>query len=316
VFDAPVEVRSVLPSDWYDELTLNARQRAIVLRDGRPVRFLRPGTHRYWTIDPSVEVRVLDVDEPVPELTDEHRAIVPTNELVDVTILHHQRGLKYVGGRFVELLAPGRHLMWSHADAKIHVAVIDTRLQQVTLPGQDILTRDKVTVRLTLTVEYAPVDLPIAAHVAVDLKESLYLDVQLAARDYVASVSLDELLERRDGLTNALAARLTARGKDLGVSVTRVGVKDIILPGEMRTILNRVIEAEKTAAANVITRREEAAAMRAMANVARTLAENPLLLELKRLETLEKVAANVDEVRLVVGKDGLAGLLPSKGADA
>jgi regulator of protease activity HflC (stomatin/prohibitin superfamily) len=218
VFDAPPEVRAVLPSDWYDEVTLGARQRAMVTVDGRPVRFLRPGTHRYWTIDPSVEVHVFSVDEPVPELTDELRAIVPSGEIVDVTILQYQRGLKYVGGRFVALLEPGRHLMWSHADAKVHVAVIDTRLQQITVPGQDILTRDKVTVRLTLTVEYAPADLPATAHAAADVREALYLEAQLAARDHVASVSLDELLERRDGLTGFLQGRLVPRGKELGVS--------------------------------------------------------------------------------------------------
>jgi len=315
VFDALPEVRAVLPDAWYGEVTLGPRQRAIVTRDGRPVRFLRPGTHRYWTIDPSVEVTILDVDAPVPELTDELRSVIPANEIVDVTVLQHQRGLKYVAGRFVEVLGPGRHVAWSHPDAKVAITVMDTRLQQVTVPGQDILTRDKVTLRLTLTIEYAPADLPAVVHASVDLRESLYLEAQLALRDYVASVTLDELLDRRDALAKALEARVTVCGKALGVDVRRVGVKDVILPGDMKTLLNRVIEAEKTAAANVITRREEASAMRSMANVARTIAENPLLLELKRLETLEKVAANVDEVRLVVGKDGLAALLPGSGAE-
>lgn len=315
VFDAPPEVRLVLPDDWYSELTLGPRQRALVSRDGHPVRYLRPGTHRYWTLDPSIEITTFDVDAPVPELTDEQRSVIPPSEIVDVTVLQHQRGLKYVAGRFVEILGPGRHVAWSHADAKVGVTVMDTRLQQVTVPAQDILTRDKVTLRLTLTIEYAPSDLPVAVHAAVDVRDSLYLEAQLAVRDYVASVTLDELLDGRDALSKMLEARVFACGKGLGIDVRRVGVKDVILPGDMKTLLNRVIEAEKTAAANVITRREEASAMRSMANVARTIAENPLLLELKRLETLERVAANVDEVRLVVGKEGLAGLLPGKGAE-
>ncbi len=315
VFDAPPEVRAVLPSGWFAEATLGPRQRGVLTRNGRPARYLRPGTHRFWTIDPSVELRVFDVDQPVPELTDELRAVIPAAELVDVTVLQFQRGLKYVAGRFVELLAPGRHVYWSYPEAKVAVTVLDTRLQQVTVPGQDLMTRDKVTLRLTLTIEYAPSDLPSTAHAVADVRDALYLEAQLAARDHVAGATLDELLEGRDALTHALHARVQPRGAELGVAVTRVGVKDIVLPGEMKTLLNRVIEAEKAAAANVILRREEASAMRSMANTARTIADHPLLLELKRLETLEKVAANVDEVRLVVGKDGLAALLPGKPVD-
>ncbi len=315
IFDAPAEARAVLPSAWFAEATLGARQRGVLFRSGRPARYLRPGTHRFWTIDPSVELRVYDVDQPVPELTDELRALIPASELVDVTVLQFQRGLKYVGGRFIEQLAPGRHVTWSYPEAKVTVAVLDTRLQQVTVPAQDLMTRDKVTLRLTLTVEYAPSDLPMATHAVADVRDALYLEVQLAARDHLAGVTLDELLEGRDALTLALQARVVPRGAELGVVVSRVGVKDVVLPGEMKALLNRVIEAEKAAAANVITRREEAQAMRSMANTARTIADHPLLLELKRLETLEKVAAHVDEVRLVVGQDGLAAFLPSKMRD-
>jgi regulator of protease activity HflC (stomatin/prohibitin superfamily) len=150
------------------------------------------------------------------------------------------------------------------------------------------MTRDKVTLRLTLTIEYAPSDLPTVTHAVADLKDALYLEVQLAARDHVGAVTLDELLEGREAFTRYLEGRLGPRGRELGVNVTRVGVKDVVLPGEMKTLLNRVIEAEKEAAANT----------------ARAYAEHPLLLELKRLETLKDVAAKVGTVKLVVGGDG------------
>ncbi|MCA9679107.1 MAG: slipin family protein [Kofleriaceae bacterium] len=312
VFDAPAELRGLLPVGWYGEASLGPRQRGVLSRNGRPVRYLRPGIHRFWTVDPSVELRVLDVDQPVPELTDELRAVIPAGELVEVTVLQHQRGLKYVAGRFAEQLGPGRYLFWSHPEARVAVTLLDTRLQQVNVPGQDLMTRDKVTLRLTLTVEYAPTDLPVSVHAVADVRDALYLEVQLAARDFVAGVTLDELLEGRDAMTRALEAQVVPRAQALGVAVHRVGVKDVVLPGEMKTLLNRVIEAEKAAAANVILRREEASAMRSMANTARVIADHPLLLDLKRLETLEKVAEHVDEVRLVVGKDGWAGLLADK----
>ena len=88
-------------------------------------------------------------------------------------------------------------------------------------------------------------------------------------------------------------------------------MKDVVLPGEMKTLLNRVIEAEKEAAANVILRREETAATRSLANTAKVMAENPILLRLKELESLKDIAARIQEVRVVVGAEGLKTLLPA-----
>ncbi|MFW5740611.1 MAG: hypothetical protein ACOC1F_09630, partial [Myxococcota bacterium] len=125
ICDAPAETRAVMPESWLAEVHIDARQRGILSRDGRPVRFLRPGIHRFWTVDPSVRVDVLSVDQPVPELTDELAALIPHGELVDQTILEHQRGLLYVQGKFVQVLEPGRHAFWSHAAARVSVRVID-----------------------------------------------------------------------------------------------------------------------------------------------------------------------------------------------
>jgi regulator of protease activity HflC (stomatin/prohibitin superfamily) len=92
--------------------------------------------------------------------------------------------------------------------------------------------------------------------------------------------------------------------------VHRVGVKDVILPGEMKVLLNKVIEAEKAAAANVIMRREDAAATRNMANTAKVIAENPVLMRLKELETMKDIAEKIDEIKLVMGTEGLKQLMP------
>jgi regulator of protease activity HflC (stomatin/prohibitin superfamily) len=97
----------------------------------------------------------------------------------------------------------------------------------------------------------------------------------------------------------------------VGVRIDSVGVKDVVLPGEMKTLLNRVIEAEKEAAANVILRREETAATRSLANTAHVMAEQPVLLRLKELESLKEIASRIQEVRVVVGADGLKTLLPA-----
>ena len=84
-----------------------------------------------------------------------------------------------------------------------------------------------------------------------------------------------------------------------------VGVKDVILPGEMKTILNQVVEAEKRAQANLIQRREETAAMRSLLNTARLMDDNPTLLRLKELETLEKVTEKVDKLTVFGGLEGV-----------
>ena len=93
----------------------------------------------------------------------------------------------------------------------------------------------------------------------------------------------------------------------------RLHERAVTLPGEMKTLLNKVIEAEKAAAANIILRREDAAATRNMANTAKVIAENPVLMRLKELETMKDIADKIDELKLVVGLDGLKGFLPLAG---
>ncbi len=311
-FNAPAEVRAIIPADWFTEVALGPRQRGILGRDGRPVSFLRPGVHRFWTVDPTVELTVLSVDEPVPPLSDELIELIPQGELVNIIVNQHQRGLLYVQGKFEQLLSPGRHAFWSHPEAKVVIQLLDMRIQQLTIPGQELMTRDKVSLRLTLSLEHAPADPPTLIHSVANLDDSLYLMAQLAARDYVAGVTLDELLEGRDAMNAYMAAQVVPKAIELGVSIHGVGVKDVVLPGDMKLLLNQVIEADKKAAANVIMRREEASATRQMASTAKVMADNPVLLELKKLEALKDMASNVGELKLNVGNDRLEKLFGTK----
>jgi regulator of protease activity HflC (stomatin/prohibitin superfamily) len=310
VFVAAPDILALIPAGWYTTIRLDANQRAVVGRDKRPLKFLRPGVHHVWTIDPSVAIETYDVTAAMPELSDELRAVIPAAELVEAQVKQFERGLKYTHGKFEGMLEPGRYAYWNHPGARIAVAVLDTRVQQLKVEGQELMTRDKVTLRLTLTVEYAPEDAPVTLHAVADVKEALYLAVQLATREYVAAITLDELLEGRDALTKYLELQVMPRAETFGVRVHRVGVKDVILPGEMKTLLNKVIEAEKAAAANVILRREDAAATRNMANTAKVIADNPVLMRLKELETMKEIAEKIDEIKLVMGAEGLRHLMP------
>jgi regulator of protease activity HflC (stomatin/prohibitin superfamily) len=311
VFQALPEVRAILPGHWFAEVTIAPRERGILWKDGSPKLFLRPGTHRYWTVDPSVRLEVISVDAPIPELTTELVAVFPRDEYVDVVVREHERGLEYVQGKLARTLAPGRYAFWSNPQARVEVQVVDIRRVQVAIVGQELMTRDKVTLRLSLTVEYAIEDAALATHAVASAKDSVYLLVQLAAREYLSGVTLDQLLEGRDAMTRYLEQHVVPEALRFGVRVERVGVKDVVLPGEMKTLLNRVIEAEKEAAANVILRREETAATRSLANTARVIAEQPVLLRLKELEAMKEIASRIHEVRVVVGADGLKTLLPA-----
>ena len=316
MFLAQPDVLAMVPQAWYATLSLGNDERAVVFRDDKPLKFLRPGVHRIWMVNPNVAIKTYSVLGEAPALTDELRAVIPAAEIVEAQVRQFERGLKYVQGRFEGVLEPGRYVFWNHPAARVGVTVLDTRVQQLKIEGQELMTRDKVTLRLTLTAEYAPSDAPTTVHAVADVKDALYLAVQLAAREYIAGITLDELLEGRDNLTKYLEAQVLPRAEVFGVRVHRVGVKDVILPGEMKTLLNKVIEAEKAAAANVILRREDAAATRNMANTAKVIAENPVLMRLKELETMRDIAEKIDEIKLVMGMDGLKQLMPYTNGEA
>jgi regulator of protease activity HflC (stomatin/prohibitin superfamily) len=311
-FRALPEVRALIPRAWYGEVTLSSLERGVLFRDGAPVVFLRPGVHRFWTVDSSVTLQRFAVTQAVPPLTQELEQLIPKTEYIDVTVQAHELGLRYEQGRMTGLLEPGRYRLWTHPEGQARIATADMRRKELSITGQELMTRDKVSLRLSFAVAYAIEDVVRATHEVDDVSAAVYTAVQLAARTYVAGVTLDELLEGRDAFARFLAQEVTPKARAFGVRVAELGVKDITLPGEMKTLLNRVIEAEKAAAANVISRREETAATRSLVNTARLMADQPILLRLKELEAMQEIAAKIQEVRIVVGAENLQSLLPAQ----
>ncbi len=131
-------------------------------------------------------------------------------------------------------------------------------------------------------------------------KQALYREAQLAVRAAVGGRELDQLLADKDAVATELEERVRRRAGSLGWEVLAVGIRDVILPGEMKELLNKVTEAKKAAEANLIARREETAAMRSQSSTAKLLQENPTLLRLRELETLERVAVNA-ELTVILG---------------
>lgn len=208
-----------------------------------------------------------------------------------IMVAAHEKGLLFRDGRFVQVLEPGRYKL-ARWFATEEVKTVDLRLRTLVLQGQEILTLDKVTLRVTMLAKMAVVD-PVAALLKVDdYAAQLYGDVQLALRDAVGALELEAAIGRKGALGDAVVAAVKPKAAVYGVDLVEAGVRDVILPGDMKAILNQVMEAKKKAEAALILRREEVAATRSLANTAEMLAKNPALMKLKELEALEKIATS------------------------
>ncbi|MEM7248974.1 MAG: slipin family protein [Acidobacteriota bacterium] len=298
---------------------LGRTERALVRRAGVPVLWLGHGEHAIWTVatsrrrvnghvhvEKAIDVEIVDVSgvETAP-LARELVRLVPSTDYVETTVPQGAVALRLVDGVVDAELGPGRHAAW-RVENDVRYTTVDLRQRQLKVNAQEVMTSDRVSLRLNLAAEYHVADARRLVGTAQDADEVLYLAVQVAAREAVTSRSLDELLADRVALTEGLLAEVRARAEAVGLVVERVVVKDLVLPGEMRELLNRVIEARKEAEANVITRREEAAATRSLAQTAQVMADHPVLQRLKELEAYAELAERVGTVNLVVGE----GVLP------
>lgn len=227
-------------------------------------------------------------------------------DLMVVTTLPWQRTLVYADGALATVLEPGRALL-SRRHREVVARAVDLRETETQIVGQEVMTADRVTLRLNLIVKYRVVDAARCVEAVDDLARALYGQAQMAARHLVGGRTLDALLEARGDAGLEMTAALAARAAEWGVEVRAVDVKDLVLPGEMKTILNRVIEARKQAEANLILRQEETAATRSQANTARMLAQNPVLMRLKELEAIKDIAERIDHVTVLAGADGAVG---------
>lgn len=214
----------------------------------------------------------------------------------------YSTGVLKVDGKVVRLLQPGVEMFWRY-NREIEVEVVDLRLQNLEISGQEILTRDKVGLRINLAATWRYSDVQTAFEKLAKPVDSLYRELQFGLRAAVGTRTLDELLENKQIIDEVVGECVERKLAGFGIEVASIGVKDIVLPGEMKTILAQVVEAEKSAQANVIRRREETAATRSLLNTAKVMEDNPVALRLKELETLERVAERIDRISVFGGLD-------------
>ena len=309
-----VEYNDML-APYVEHFEVTDEQVGLVYRDGHLSDILRPGTFKaYWKGVETIAADIIDTSEryQISEkllgkfgrglnaaLTQAAFGLIQYTEVPDEHV-----GVLKVNGKFERMLTAGRYGFWK-VQRQVEVKLIDLRLQTMEVSGQEILTKDRVSLRLNLTAAYRVVDPQAVLFKVNDADAFVYRELQLALRESVGAQSLDALLEDKDSLNQHIAARVKQRFVDYGIALSNVGVKDIILPGDMKMILNKVVEAQKVAEANLINRREETQAMRSLHNTAKMMENNPILLRLKELEALERITERVGEITVYGGLDAV-----------
>jgi hypothetical protein len=307
---------ALVPAADLQVVSLAPHERAVVYRKGKPALWLGAGVHQVWTVDravdratgevkPQVRVEVLDTaGVQAPLLQQDVAALANSRDYVEATAPEGTVALRYVDGQLDAVLPAGRHAAWN-TTRTVTLTVIDLRERVLALTGQEVMTKDRVTLRLNVSATFRVKDAKRLALVARAPDDLVYLAMQLAAREAVTSRTLDELLAAREELVKVMAPAVKDKAEAVGLELVELGVKDVVLPGEMKELLNKVIQATKEAEANVILRREETAATRSLAQTAKVLAENPLLVRLKELEAYKELAGKVGQLHLVLGEGAL-----------
>ena len=250
-------------------------------------------------------------------------------------------GLLYENGAYAKLLTPGAYKLKKHwfdrQDRQIEL--VDLRDRSITIKGQEILTSDKVAIRVSLLVYFRINDAAAALHNVGSYQERIYEDVQLAARRFLASRTLDATLSDRNEISDAVRDAVRESAAGYGVEIYRADVKDLVFPGNLREIMNRVLETQRQAEAALIEARKDAEALKikieaqtqaqreqveaerarlrigaegelertrlrvqASLEEAQALAEHPDLVRLRELQALEKMAGS--GTKFVIGLGG------------
>lgn len=295
------------------QVALSDTQVGLQYENDSLVAILAPTTRcLLWKGLQNVRVEVIDISEDF-RLSDKlvktlaqpvlrNRSIDGTQgvELYEVPEFHV--GVLRVDGQLQDLLPAGTYGFWLF-NRNVQMEYVDLRAQHTEVSGQEILTKDKVSLRVNLSAIWRYVDVKQAFAQLPQPEAHVYRMLQFGLRAVIGTRTLDELLENKDTIDQSVLQYATSALEGVYIDMQSVGVKDIILPGEMKTILAQVVEAEKSAQANVIRRREETAATRSLLNTAKVMQDNPVALRMKELETLERVAERIDKISVVGGLD-------------
>lgn len=257
----------------------------------------------FWNVFEKNEFQVIDITKPWMEetLPRMYMELMLAKYYKKIVIKDGETGLLYFDNQFERQLETGTYFFWNYG-RETTCKVFNLKLQQLEISGQEILTADKVGVRLNVICTYRITDPRRLVMLVENVGTQLYTHAQLILREYVGRFRLDEILEQKEEISRYVLEEMKKKQEDYCVEIVSAGIKDIILPGEIREIMNTVLLAEKRAQANVITRREEVASTRSLLNTARLMDENQTLFKLKEMEYLERICDKVGTISLNGGK--------------
>lgn len=181
----------------------------------------------------------------------------------EIVIKSTHRGLRYVDGKLTDVLEAGRyrvpkHSWWSRRPEEVEIVLVDMREREITIKGQEILTADKVALRVSIITQFRVTDPTAALERVANYEDRLYSDVQLAARRSLATMQLAEILTNRNQLSEDILTDVADAATGYGVAITRADVKDLVFPGNLQEIMNRVLATERLSEAALVESRTKA----------------------------------------------------------
>src|SRR5512135_2317056 len=181
----------------------------------------------------------------------------------EVIIKDTHRGLWYEDGILKQVLGAGRYkvrpkLALFRKKPKVELVIVDVRERELTIKGQEILTADKVALRVSIIVQFRVTDPQAAMHAVENYEGRLYGDVQLAARRSLASTTLEEILTNRNRLSEDILRDVKSTAASYGVTIQRADVKDLVFPGNLQEIMNKVLAAERMSQVQLVEARTKA----------------------------------------------------------
>ena len=206
-----------------------------------------------------------------------------------VTVYEYQKALKYTKGRYAGTLNPGQYWILSFFSS---IVPVDVRPEFISIPGQDVISADGVILKVSLAAEFQVADPNVAINKNANFRTSLYLSLQMALREIVGKEKIDVLVENRAGISTKLMELTSGKASEWGLKLISADVKDIMFPGEMKKAFAQVVKAQKDGQAALERARGETAALRSLANAARTMDDNPNLLQLRALQALADSSGN------------------------
>jgi regulator of protease activity HflC (stomatin/prohibitin superfamily) len=206
-----------------------------------------------------------------------------------ITIFDYERGVVYRRGRFHRILSAGAYWLFTRIDT---IQKIDIRTRFLTIPGQEILSSDNISVKVSIALSFRVDDPQKALSSTANYTEALYLIMQLGMRDLFSATPIESLLAERPAMSKKLFEETKDKVSEIGLTLLSADLKDFMFPGEMKNLFAQIVGARNEGLAALERARGESAALRNLANAAKMLENNPALMQLRILQTLEKKSGN------------------------